>query len=655
MRGYFKNTKRYQVRSMVLVFVLAVLVALVGCGGNSDSSTTGEGPVVEENADATKVETGSADKESKDVFAESKELFAGSNGGKSDGGLGLSSGGAGFPSDVEDALKDAKEASMDLAKMFANAEKAKIDSKKFSDCATRLADDYEIVEKASKDSDSGQKEAYSIALKALENAQEACIFYLQFMDVFNQALAGNETKSDSGSGMLESSLVGMDMLEAVYEGTGELDVPQYAKQPMDSFRASVKSLFDAYGFVAKASADADNMMIAGYSGTELVELCLQRQTDIMRLTNDNVAREFLTSSNSIDMTLIDMSYEDRVMLDATTIKEVSPNLYPTYDSVANIHAMAFDDKQAIVVEAEIPGFTQKYETRFDLNQGENFIQVKPALLPMSDMSKLDTNWSGQLNFTVTDEKSGKKLAQQTDTVAINDIYDFTWVDEDYGHTVKFDILAWLRPQAIEVDQINQSASKYLNDVSGGKISLAGYQYSDPLATLWQVAAIQKAISDAGVLYTMDGYSLNEHQQILTPDQVVQRKHGLCIESTLLMSSCLLKAGMHPVIVLSPSHAQVAVETTRGSGKYALIETTTLPYEGLNSKYKQNDPRFYNGLLATNSAGEAWTLEGGNEEWAVFLAEKDGEELMDGDVYFIDCDLQQTLKISGLESYTGEGK
>ncbi len=29
--------------------------------------------------------------------------------------------------------------------------------------------------------------------------------------------------------------------------------------------------------------------------------------------------------------------------------------------------------------------------------------------------------------------------------------------------------------------------------------------------------------------------------------------------------------------------------------------------------------------------------------------------MDGDVYFIDCDLQQTLKISGLESYTGEGK
>ena len=152
---------------------------------------------------------------------------------------------------------------------------------------------------------------------------------------------------------------------------------------------------------------------------------------------------------------------------------------------------------------------------------------------------------------------------------------------------------------------------------------------------------------------MDGYSFTSDQHVLTPDAVVKKKQGLCIETSLLMASCLMSADMHPMIIITPSHAQVAVETYAGSGQYFLIETTTLPYSGINSKYDYKDGAFWNGLLASAKTSDGqtyiWTTSGASKEWETYFQNVGNKNLDFNGIFVIDCDLQKTMEIQGLEN------
>ena len=336
------------------------------------------------------------------------------------------------------------------------------------------------------------------------------------------------------------------------------------------------------------------------------------------------------------------------------IDRVAPNLYPSLDSAANVGITAYDNAHAVLVEAEVVVFTQKFEQRYDLAQGHNYLPVKPAMIPIQALPNLTSNTTTQLNIKVTDADSNDVLAQESHEVELLSLYDFAWVNDEFGSTAAFDILAWLRPQASEVNAINRAAADVL---AGWKIepysTIAGYQYgNDVFATLLQVAAIQKAISDAGVAYVMDAYSFTSDQHVLTPDAVVQQKHGLCIETSLLMASCLMSAGMHPLLIITPTHAQVAVETYAGSGNYFLIETIILPYSGVNLSLDKTSGAFYNGLLASNTvAGTThyWTTTGSSDEWKAYLEHTSNGSGQFGGNFVIDCSLQPIMCLQGLEN------
>lgn len=64
----------------------------------------------------------------------------------------------------------------------------------------------------------------------------------------------------------------------------------------------------------------------------------------------------------------------------------------------------------------------------------------------------------------------------------------------------------------------------------------------------------------GVRYNMGPYSFDATQRVLMPDAVLNSKSGICIETAVLMASVLQSANMHPFLILTPGHAQVAVET-----------------------------------------------------------------------------------------------
>ena len=323
------------------------------------------------------------------------------------------------------------------------------------------------------------------------------------------------------------------------------------------------------------------------------------------------------------------------------VKEIYPNRYPTMDSVVNLIASTTVPEQDVIISVEIPGFTQPYEQKVTLDQQTSYFMIKPALL--ADLPDLSTRLDMQLNFKITDNETGKTLVQESRDIVLYSIYDFFIETDEFGSASVFDLLGWLRPESDAVDAVNRQAVSYLESATGVGM-LTGYSpsYSEnpDVNTLIQVAAIQKAISDLGIRYAMDPYSFSGAQHILTPDQVVARQTGLCIESSLLMASCLMKCNLHPLIILTPGHAQVAIETYAGpdgsSGNYYLIETTEIPYEGFSVTENGLDP----GSLVVNISdpSPSW--------WNDFLVQNSTE---DGYPFIIDCNLRSVMHIQGLEN------
>ena len=89
--------------------------------------------------------------------------------------------------------------------------------------------------------------------------------------------------------------------------------------------------------------------------------------------------------------------------------------------------------------------------------------------------------------------------------------------------------------------------------------------------------------------------------------------------------------MHAMIVLTPGHAQVAVEAWSGAREYFLIETTLLPFEGATESELNQLITYYD-----------------QTQWQ----EKLGTAAAFGTAYVVDCDLIQLLDYWGITQNGG---
>ena len=175
------------------------------------------------------------------------------------------------------------------------------------------------------------------------------------------------------------------------------------------------------------------------------------------------------------------------------------------------------------------------------------------LLPdqLGDLSKGRTT---QVEVSVVDSATHEVLLKKSNPIQIRSISSIDWMDDEFAVTSTFHVLAWMRPTCEEVDAINRAAGDRIATWVEGA-SIAGYQYGfSSMGAMLQVAAIQSAISDTGVVYQSDGYSLTGGQNVLTPDMVVRKKQGLRIETSLLMASCTKCLQMHPMRLSSGGQA-----------------------------------------------------------------------------------------------------
>lgn len=600
----------------MLVIVAAVLLA-TGCAQAGSSAPKKAASALQDAAACA------------DELAERYQRFAEAAGGDTETSKAAGDA-ADQATDDKDATDDATGAKTDAARSSEEA------SAQIEDGTKRLQADLEAIEQ-----ESGTWQGRDQAVVAIKNLQSMLSYERDILDAQKKAREAAANKTG-----MEAALATISALDEGYQAiTAPACLANYLQRTIDVMPTIEAAA--AYSVAAPAST------LSQYSTTELVRWWMTKQSAYDAECDTIMVRQCTASGDVLRNLAEGKPAASKPDVSMHLIDEIAPNLYPSLDAVANLGITSPDDTHEVQVEVEVVGFSQPFAQKYGLAQGYNYLPIKPAVLPTKDLPDLSNNTTTQLNVKVTDAQSGEVLAQEAHPVDLLSLYDFRWSNDEFGQTASFDMLAWLRPQASEVQAVNRKAADVLGEWTGGAAQiLPGYQ-GDPISTLLQVAAIQKAVSDSGVAYVADTYSFSSDQHVLTPNAVVQKRQGLCIETSVLMASCLMSAGMHPLIIITPGHAQVAVETYANSGCYFLIETTVLPYEGIDTSVASTqDPAFYRGLLASGQTGGKvvyWTLNGTSTEWDTYFKAVRNSKLEYGGIFVIDCNLQQVMGIQGLEN------
>ncbi len=326
------------------------------------------------------------------------------------------------------------------------------------------------------------------------------------------------------------------------------------------------------------------------------------------------------------------SYSVDISFDAA--EKIYPSMYGSMDSILNFTAASDGGDLDILVETEIPGFTQKYSQTFTITPQLTKFFIKPPL--MTDELNISSAKDAQITFSVTTAKGGDVLAKHSVPVRIMSKYDIEYWNDEFGMVTKDNFLCFLTPEATAVVELKREAIDCLDDITEGAMnSFPGYQNAlgmqqgeEYYNTYYQIVGLQLAMSRHGVRYNMSPFSASgtEYlQRVLLPEDVLATNSGLCVETSLVMASAIQSANMHAMLVFPSGHAQVAVETWQNSGEYFLVETTILPF----------------GSAQLDSLITYYTAD----EWAQYIAYgTDGYGC-----YILDCDHAKRLGLSAISN------
>lgn len=494
-----------------------------------------------------------------------------------------------------------------------------------------------------------QKEYFEDALSILNQMEETLVFFAAQYDAGVPLITAITSSQDDYQQYLS---VVYDTALSVKNDYLQLDTPSYLGELWPLYTSSI-DMFTQYLYAQSWGAAGD--VLRQYSSAQLISRMGIVASAYENAIYELMTREYIHCEDVIDQNLKVLGAEilngckngtlpqDSYMqmssvlfTNYTLIDEIYPNLYPATNSIVNLALYTDKDFRDVTVTAEIPGFTQVYEQKLTITPEITYLMIKPPVL--SDMPDLSSAKDTQLIFKITDNITGDIIAQESQSIKLYSIYDYRSNSDEFGVIQNDNILAWMTPESEGVLAVRRNAVAWLEQNLGRDAGmLPGYQpaygYGDgeeANITYIQIAAIQSAISAMGVRYNMGPYSLNATQRVLMPDAVLASQSGICIETAVLMASVLQSADMHPMIVFTPGHAQVAVESWSGSGQYFLIETTNLPFDASVDDM--------NTLTALYSS----------EDWAEYLSQSSQKAQQSGGmVYIVDCDLAKILNIKGL--------
>jgi hypothetical protein len=172
------------------------------------------------------------------------------------------------------------------------------------------------------------------------------------------------------------------------------------------------------------------------------------------------------------------------------------------------------------------------------------------------LGRIQQKVKGVIRVEIVDVDNGNVLATATQDLDLLAPNEFRF-ELDYWDP----IAAFVFPTDPFVLEIMQKARQILHERTGDS-STEGYQ-----STPARVQEIANAIYDAMCLMGYDysnpqGYFESGAQRVRTPSQIKQENCATCLDSAVLMASCISQAGLEPVVFIITGHAFVGYFTGR---------------------------------------------------------------------------------------------
>ena len=135
-------------------------------------------------------------------------------------------------------------------------------------------------------------------------------------------------------------------------------------------------------------------------------------------------------------------------------------------------------------------------------------------------------------------------------------------EEWAGSSVMPELLAaFVVPNNPLLPRIKVAAARFLEQWTGSS-AFDEYQTQDRNRVRAQVAAIYEALRSEGIVYSAPPASFEETgQRIRMADKVLTEKIGTCVDTSLLIASCLEEIGIYPILVIMKGHAMVGAWLT----------------------------------------------------------------------------------------------
>ena len=234
----------------------------------------------------------------------------------------------------------------------------------------------------------------------------------------------------------------------------------------------------------------------------------------------------------------------------------------------------------------IKGHVQRLEF---LRKGQSVQIGHFKILP--DIKKLsEITEAINTTFTVTvEEQSGQLLQQELPITLL--AYD-EWAGTN---VIPEHIASFVVPNNPLLSRIKVSAAQFLEKWTGSS-QLDEYQTQDRNRVRAQVASIYEALRSEGIVYSAPPASFETSgQRIRLADKVLTEKLGTCIDTSLLIASCLEACDIYPIIVMMKGHVLVGAwltptvcpqmvcddvslllkETADGNNNIVLLESTAI--------------------------------------------------------------------------------
>lgn len=163
------------------------------------------------------------------------------------------------------------------------------------------------------------------------------------------------------------------------------------------------------------------------------------------------------------------------------------------------------------------------------------------------LASLTEKEEGKVTFTLNTEQ-GEQLLQREMPLSI---YTF---DQWHGLGYYPELLvSFITPNHPKIAEILAASTEYLGKWTSDP-SMDAYQSKDPNRVLKQAAAIFAVIKDMNIVYAVSPASFGDMgQRVRLCDTVTDQKLANCLDITLLYTTCLEAAGLHPILIIAPGH------------------------------------------------------------------------------------------------------